>query len=139
MAFNPPGDSWYLRRKGVYPLDSNKLPMNQIPIYNIGTSLAPLFQKDISGYLAFGKYPFQTSCRSGLECVVEAIDLGGRKSQEYHSRKELAKVIGLMKMDDTNELGCQIQYKCTDCSNWQFSMEENREFLVVTADKQTHK
>jgi putative lipase involved disintegration of autophagic bodies len=85
--------------------------------------------------LAFGEYPFQTTCRSGWECVIEAIDLGSRKSPEYHSRKELIKIVKLMKMGETDELGCHIQYKCTDCNNWQFTMEENREFLVVTADK----
>jgi putative lipase involved disintegration of autophagic bodies len=115
---------------GIYPIESTE-PNAELPIWNVGTNLSPLFQKQITGYLAFGTYPFQTTCRSGLECSIPAIDQGKRKAEAYHSRHELQKILTLTPLTELEELACHAVPHCVDCENWSFSKEDVPR-LVIT-------
>lgn len=111
-------------------MDSTE-PNSHLPIYNIGTTLSPLFQNQITGYLAFGVYPYQTTCRSGLECPIPAIDSGNRSGDTYHSRKMLQKIIDVTRLKDMEELACHAVLKCVDCENWKFSTNDIYRHIIT--------
>jgi hypothetical protein len=154
VTFNAPGDFWYLRRAGVYDLGSME-PPRHLPIVNIGTASSPLFsgQRDAPGLMTRGGYPLQTTCRSGLQCLVEDFlshssapssssplsssasnSKGGINS---NSRQHLQKLLQALSTKARHvEVPCQQPLRCPhECSGWTMSMDPvPREVMIVPAD-----
>lgn len=115
---------------GIYPIDSQEPPMD-LPIWNIGTTLSPLFQHHILGYKAFGIYPYQTTCRSGYECPINSLDNGKIDAKEYHSRKKLKSIVQAISLPEGQEIPCHKVPRCVDCEHWSFTHESVPKKIIV--------